>query len=110
MCAITVYKIIFKSESKASQNEVYEIPANNYTNILKSVHDDVDTYVGQSICFTGYVYRVYDLTENQFVLARDMVVSSDFQTMVVGFLCTTENAKNFKDGTWVEISLLYKSS
>ena len=33
-----------------------------------------------------------------------MVVSSDFQTMVVGFLCTTENAKNFKDGTWVEIT------
>jgi len=104
MCAITVYKIVFKSESKASQNEVYEIPANNYTNILKSVHDDVDTYVGQSISFTGYVYRVYDLTEVQFVLARDMVVSSDFQTMVVGFLCTAENAKNFKDGAWVEIT------
>ena len=104
MCAITVYKIIFKSESKASLNEIYDIPANNYTNILKSVHDDIDTYIGQSISFTGYVYRVYDLTEVQFVLARDMVVSSDFQTMVVGFLCTAENAKNFKDGTWVEIT------
>lgn len=104
MCAITVYKIIFKSESNASPDEIYEIPSNNYTNILKSVHDDIDTYVGQNIRFTGYVYRVYDLTENQFVLARDMIVSSDFQTMVVGFLCTADNAKNFKDGTWVEIS------
>ena len=83
---------------------MYEIPTNNYTNILKSVHDDIDTYVGQKISFTGYVYRVYDLPETQFVLARDMVVDSKFQTMVVGFLCSYNNAKNFKDGTWVSIT------
>ena len=47
---------------------------------------------------------MYDLTENQFVLARDMVVTSDFQTIVVGFLCTSDKAKDFKDGTWVNIS------
>lgn len=103
MCGITVYKIIFKSEVKSS-SDIYEIPSDNYTNILKSVHDDIDTYVGQKVSFTGYVYRVYDLTETQFVLARDMIVSSDFQTMVVGFLCTANNARDFKDGTWVKVS------
>ena len=50
------------------------------------------------------MYRVYDLPETQFVLARDMVVDSKFQTMVVGFLCSYNNAKNFKDGTWVSIT------
>ncbi len=40
---------------------------------------------GQKISFSGYVYRVYDLEEKQFILARDMIVSSDFQTMVVRF-------------------------
>ena len=44
----------------------------NYTNVLKEVHENLDTYVGQKICYTGYVYRVADLPENQFVLARDM--------------------------------------
>ena len=30
---------------------------------------------------------MYDFNNEQFVLARDMIVSSDFQTVVVGFLC-----------------------
>ena len=33
-----------------------------------------------------------------------MVVSSDFQTVVVGFLCSCDNASTFKDGTWVNLS------
>ena len=46
---------------------------------------------------------MYDFNEEQFVLARDMIVSSDFQTVVVGFLCHSNIAKNFENGTWVEI-------
>ena len=45
-----------------------------------------------------------DFKENQFVLARNMVISSDFQTVVVGFLCEADNAKDFADDTWVEIT------
>ena len=80
------------------------IDSNNYTNILRSVHDNLDTYVGQQISFSGYVYRVYDFTESQFVLARAMVISSNNQTLVVGFLCEYKNASNFEDGTWVNIT------
>jgi len=76
----------------------------NYTNILKSVHDNPDEYLGQKIKFSGYVYRIIDFTEKEFVLARDMIISSDFQTVVVGFLCNYNNAKDFEDGTWVEIT------
>ena len=47
---------------------------------------------------------MYDLSDTQFVLARDMVVSTNFETMIVGFLCNSNEAKNFKDGTWVKIS------
>ena len=52
----------------------------------------------------GYVYRVLDFSENQFVLARDMVISSDYQSVIVGFLCEADNAKNFENNTWVEIT------
>ena len=79
------------------------ISAKNYTNILKTVHGDVDTYVGMKISFVGYVYRVTDLEENQFILARNMIVSSDGKCLVVGFLSQSENAKDFEDDTWVEI-------
>lgn len=86
------------------QNDVFEISSKNYTNVLKTVHDDIDTYVGMKIKFTGYVYRVSDLTDNQFVLARDMIISSDYQSVIVGFLCECDNAKDFDDEVWVQVT------
>lgn len=84
--------------------DITSISPKNYTNILKAVHDNLDNYIGQKIKFSGYIYRVYDFNEEQFVLARDMIISSDFQTLVVGFLCNYKDSKNYKDGTWVEIT------
>ena len=86
------------------QNKVSTLSASNYTNVLKAVHDNVDDYIGTQIKFTGYVYRVLDLNKNQFVLARNMIISSDFQYVVVGFLCECDSAKDFEDGTWVELT------
>ena len=33
-----------------------------------------------------------------------MIISSDFQSVIVGFLCESEESKNFEDNTWVEIT------
>lgn len=33
-----------------------------------------------------------------------MIISSDYQYVVVGFLCECENAKGFIDNSWVEIT------
>ena len=97
-------KNFFKTnDTYLPEDTVYTIEARNYTNVLQQVHNDIDTYVGQKIKFTGYVYRIYDFTDEQFVIARDMIVSSDFQTVVVGFLCHSTVAKNFENGCWVEI-------
>ena len=106
ICIVSI--VIFRVFNGASKNhknsEVYQIPATNYTNILKAVHDDIDSYVGVKFHFSGYVYRLLDFNENQFVLARNMVISSNFQTVVVGFLCEDENIKNFADNSWVELT------
>ncbi len=93
-----------KSNSCIPQSGVSQISPKNYTNILKSVHENIDSYVGKKICFTGYVYRVLDLQDNQFVLARDMIVNSNSQTVVVGFLCEYDESKNFDDNTWVQVT------
>ena len=86
------------------QNKITKITASNYTNVLKSVHDNIDDYVGIKINFVGYVYRLIDFNENQFVLARNMAISSDLQTVVVGFLCECKDANNFDDNSWVEVT------
>lgn len=93
-----------RSNSCIPKNGVSLISPKNYTNILKTVHENIDSYVGKKICFTGYVYRVLDLQDNQFVLARDMIVNSNSQTVVVGFLCEYDEAKNFEDNTWVQVT------
>ena len=103
ICYKVIFNNFFKTNDEYLANATFEITAQNYTNVLQNVHNDIDTYVGQKIKFTGYVYRLYDFTNEQFVLARDMIVSSDFQTVVVGFLCHSKIASNFESGTWVEV-------
>lgn len=116
---IAIYNIFFKSNSENSiksendvltledsikADDIFEITTKNYTNVLQSTHNDLDSYIGCKIHFTGYVYRLIDFEENQFVLARDMLVSSDHnQTLVVGFLCSYDDASSFEDGAWVDV-------
>lgn len=107
---ICIYKIFFTSgkfvvNDKIRKQEVTEINTENYTNILKAVHDDPDSYIGMKINFTGYIYRVIDFKENQFVIARDMFINeSKTQSVVVGFLCECKDSEKFTDGTWVNIT------
>lgn len=94
----------FEKSSCLPHKKIAKLSTTNYTNVLKTVHDNMDDYVGIQINFTGYVYRIYDLPENQFILARNMIISSDFQFVVVGFLCECEQAKDFSDESWVELT------
>lgn len=106
---ISVYKIFFLSgkfetKDKIIANEINEIEPENYTNILQAVHNDLDSYIGLKIKFTGYVYKLIDFKDNQFVLARDMFINEEKnQAVVVGFLSESKNAKNLEDGEWIEI-------
>lgn len=109
---ISAYRIFRESinASNARVNDtipnpdVIDIRASNYTNILKSVHDNLSNYIGKKIHFSGYIYKVSDFTKTQFVLARDMVISSDLRTLVVGFLCESNELHKFETNTWVEIT------
>ena len=103
---ISIYKVFAKTcntSNSYSSEDIIDITSNNYTNVLKSVHDNLDSYVDKKIHFTGYVYRVFDLSSTQFVLARNMIISSDNQAVVVGFLCNYNNASEFNNNSWVEV-------
>lgn len=106
--AFVTFKVFDGSKKSYSActppNGVFNISSNNYTNVLKAVHDDIDTYTGKKINFTGFVYRIYDLKDNQFVLARNMIISPDNQYVVVGFLCEYDNIKDYQDGCWINIT------
>ena len=109
MFAIGIYNIFKDREhvtsdmDDISKNKVNTISANNYTNVLKTVHNNLNSYIGTKIKFTGFVYRLYDFSDEQFVLGRQMIISSDMQAVVVGFLCHLNGANKYEDGCWVEI-------
>ncbi len=98
-------KNIITLDDAIKADDVFEITEDNYTDILQTVTDDVDSYIGCKIHFTGYVYRLVDFDETEFVLARDMIVDKNKSgTLVVGFLCTYDKANEFADDTWVDIT------
>lgn len=103
--SVSIYNFYYKSNfiinDTLPSNSIANIEGKNYTNILKQVYDDIDTYVGQTINFTGYVYKINNFNDNEFVLARDMLINSDSQSVVVGFLCSYPDANSLKEGTWV---------
>ena len=104
----TYQKITQKSkltlvEDFIPSDEVATVDPKNYANILKLVHSDINTFVGQKISFTGYVYRVSTFPENKFILARDMKVTEN-QSVIVGFLSESEEIKNYNDYDWINIT------
>ena len=106
---ISVYRIFFTSgkfevNDRLEAREITEIQPSNYANILQAVHDDIDSYIGMKIKFTGYVYRLIDFEEQQFVLARDMFINEEKkQSVVIGFLSQHKEAQELNDGEWVEL-------
>ena len=84
-------------------NSIAVIKPENYTNVLKQVHEDLHTYIGQRISFDGYIYKIQSFNDNQFVLARDMDIGNN-QKLIVGFLCESNKINNFNEYDWVTIA------
>ena len=98
---------IFKEGQKTENNidsNIIEINTNEYTSFLKNAHENIDDYVGMKVKLTGYVYRMPDFNEKQFVLSRTMIMDSSSTAVVVGILSEYDNAKDYKDGDWVEVT------
>ena len=103
------YLIFFKGTKKEASNcviddNIFELNETNYTNTLKASYENIDDYVGLKVKITGYVYRLLDFKENEFVIARDMQFGNTSQTLVVGFLCNYDKAKDLEDGKWFSIT------
>lgn len=109
MCGVGIYRIVNNNDKitpDCNSNlsaKVNVISSSNYTNVLQTVHNNLDTYVGMKISFVGFVYRLYDFDNSQFVLARQMIISSDMQAVIVGFLCHLNGAEKYNDGAWIQI-------
>lgn len=88
-------------------NNTITLNNQNYTTILKQVHDTPTNYIDKEIKMSGYVFRANDFKDNQFVVARDMIVSeNDYR--IVGFLCESNDIKEYENNVWIEVKGIIK--
>lgn len=80
-----------------------EITNSNYTNILVDSYDNIEKYVGKNITIVGYVFRLKEFSNNEFVIARDMLVD-DSHSQVVGFLCNYNKISEYETNSWIKIN------
>ena len=101
ICSIIVILSIFFLINLFSNN-IINLNNVNYTTILKEVHNKPSDYINKKINMTGYVFRANDFNDNQFVVARDMIVSeNDYR--IVGFLCESNEIESYENNVWIEI-------
>lgn len=97
---ILILSVIFLTN--LFKNDTIVLNNNNYTSILKNVHDSPSEYINKNVHMTGYVFRAEDFENNQFVVARDMIVSeNDYR--IVGFLCESELINEYENNIWIEV-------
>ncbi len=114
--SVGIYNIFFKEDIQneneyftlgdaVNSSKVFEITPENYTTILQTVTENLDDYIGVKIHFTGFVYRLIDFDETQFVLARNMIINPNTsQALVVGFLCEYDKAYELPENAWVDVT------
>jgi len=91
---------MFKNNTSGSFE--YVLNENNFTEVLKSVHDNIDENVGKKIKLSGFVFRLPDFKSNYFVCGRNMLLGDEEK--VVGFLCTYNQDIELTDGEWIEVT------
>ena len=91
-------KIDIYDESKID----YVINEENFTNMLKNIHENIDDNIGKTVKISGFVFTMPDFKDNYFVCGRNMILSGNEK--IVGFLCNYENASDLLESEWVEVT------
>lgn len=85
-----------------SENTI-NITASNFVFSLCEILDDPDKYIGYDVNITGFVYKDDGFKENEFVIGRYIMVCCAADMQVTGIICTSNEAKNYDNDTWIKI-------
>ncbi len=84
------------------ENYDFDLTESNYTELLKNIHDNIDTSIGKTIHLVGFVFRMPDFKENYIVCGRNTI--SNNEDKIAGILCDYADAKSLVDSEWIEIT------
>ena len=78
--ALAITLIIELSNMVKNNNTVsydYTLNEQNFTEVLKTVHNDIDGNIGKTVKLSGYIFTLPDFKETNFVCGRDMLLDGD---------------------------------
>ena len=84
----------------------YILTDENYIQILKEVHENIQGSINKTIKLSGFVFRMDDFKENIFVCGRNTIVNGE--DTVAGFMCDSTDASKLNDSEWIEITGVIK--
>lgn len=73
----------------------------NFLPALNSICDKPNLYQRKKIKIYGYVYHDEGLAENQFIIARSIMICCVADLQVIGILCQYQTPLN--DNTWIKV-------
>ena len=88
-----------------NQTNTIIVEPNEYANILETVHNNIDMYIGKKFVINGYVYVQDDFSENRFVISQNVYINSLSATepIVVGFLCENQSNIDIYPNEYVQV-------
>lgn len=106
LAVATIMEFGTKTQTSSVNSNVttydFDLNEDNYTELLKTIHDNIDENLGKTIHLTGFVFRMPDFKDNYMVCGRNTI--SNNEDKIAGILCDYSEAKSFIDNEWVEIS------
>lgn len=88
--------------NSVSNIRTIKMTSENYSEILKKIHDSPYEYENKKIEMVGYVFRVQDFNINQIVVARDMLINES-ESRIIGFLCELPQAQELENNEWISV-------
>lgn len=101
-----IFEISSMSKKENKRSYDYTLTNENFTYVLRDVHNNIEDNIGKTIKLSGFVFRLPDFKQGYFVCGRNMLLDDDAK--IVGFLCKYEGELNLNDAEWVEVTGIFE--
>jgi putative membrane protein len=89
---------------KLYKKKVISIKEEGFMELLTAIDMYIDNFVGKTMQISGFVYREPDMPPNQFIVSRLAMQCCSADALPYGILVESDQAKNFVNDTWVNIT------
>ncbi|MBU5438589.1 TIGR03943 family protein [Tissierella sp. MSJ-40] len=98
-----------KKDQLVLQGNVIVIDDDNFIPWLDELYMNMIEYEGEEIEMIGFVLKDSEFKQNEFVIARLMMVCCAADTQAVGFLCNYDKASELKGDSWIKVKGFLKT-